>query len=187
MLPRFPSHCHLLLRAQSDLGNAAIVQRAPKLPLCLPPSLSLLFSQQAKRRTPALQCLFFSISTKLSLASHEKQWNFIGDRIANGVGGFNIKHYKKRKNSEEGLVWSLSLSGHYLWGDFQSCFRTLHQWCRERPRAIQLGFWLPNPPNPFQQSFFILLSFTIFFKKSSGHSIPQLDPLFGSSLRKIGR
>lgn len=36
------------LSAQSDLGNAAIARRAPELPLCSPPSLSLLFSQRAK-------------------------------------------------------------------------------------------------------------------------------------------
>lgn len=37
---QIPTHSH---STQSDLGNAAIVRRVPKLPLCLPPSPALLF------------------------------------------------------------------------------------------------------------------------------------------------
>lgn len=46
----FPDSCLILAHfSESDLGNAAIVRRAPKLPLCSPPSPPLLFSQRAKR------------------------------------------------------------------------------------------------------------------------------------------
>lgn len=46
----FPDSCLILAHfSESDLGNAAIVRQAPKLPLCSPPSPPLLFSQRAKR------------------------------------------------------------------------------------------------------------------------------------------
>lgn len=73
--------------APSNLGNAAIVQRAPELPLSSPPSLSLLFSQRAKRGNACAAALPSSVSAKLSLASHEKQWNFIWDQITKKRGG----------------------------------------------------------------------------------------------------
>ncbi len=79
---------------KSDLGNVGITRRAPKLPLCSLPLLLSSFLSEPNGRTPALQCLPYSISAKLSLASHEKQWNFIGDQITKR-GGFDIEKCSK--------------------------------------------------------------------------------------------
>lgn len=51
-------------------------------------SLSLLFSQRAKRGNACAAALPSSVSAKLSLASHEKQWNFIWDQITKKRGGW---------------------------------------------------------------------------------------------------
>lgn len=68
------------------------------------PLLLCSFLSEPSGRTPALQCLPYSISAKLSLASHEKEWNFIGDQITKKKGGgFSVK----RKCSKGGRkLWN---------------------------------------------------------------------------------
>lgn len=66
------------------------------------PLLLCSFLREPSGRTPALQCLPYSISAKLSLASHEKEWNFIGDQITkNGGGGEEGVQCKKKKKKKE--------------------------------------------------------------------------------------
>lgn len=115
MLPRFPTHS---LNTQSDLGNAAIVRRVPKLPLCLPPSPALLFfsaSQTGERRhyhacpTPSqLSCRWLHMKNNETSSETRLQRRGGVDVKKCSKGGRNCR-IKKEEAFVSSSLWPLSL------------------------------------------------------------------------------
>lgn len=119
MLPRFPSHSRSLLRARRRIwGNAAMVQRAPELPLSSPPSLfpcSFLSEPNEgtpvpQRCPPPSQLSFHWLHMKNNETSSETRlqkkggW---GGECSKGVRNCGIK--KKKLKAFVSSLWPLSL------------------------------------------------------------------------------